>query len=68
MGDLFFSIVNLSRFVSVNPDQALRRTIQKFIHRFQFIENTLREKDEKISEKKLDELESLWQLAKSSEG
>ena len=68
LGDLLFSVVNLSRHVKVNAEEALRKSNNKFINRFQFIEESLRGKSKALSECTLEELEELWQLAKSQRG
>ncbi|MFA7380748.1 MAG: nucleoside triphosphate pyrophosphohydrolase [Bacteroidia bacterium] len=65
LGDLMFALVNLSRHLNINPDDALERTNQKFIQRFQFIEDQCREKGKKITDINLLEMEQLWQLAKT---
>jgi tetrapyrrole methylase family protein/MazG family protein len=67
LGDILFMIVNLSRFVSVNPEDALRKTISKFIHRFRHIEMTASEQGRKLSEMTLDEMDRLWDEAKGKE-
>jgi len=61
MGDLFFTLVNLSRFLKIDPEMALQRTNQKFIKRFQYIERTA---TKPLSEMTIDEMESLWIEAK----
>lgn len=65
LGDLMFALVNLSRHLNINPDDALERTNQKFIQRFQFIEEQCREQGKKITDINLLEMEQLWQLAKT---
>lgn len=65
LGDLMFALVNLSRHLNINPDDALERTNQKFIQRFQFIEEKCREQGKKITDINLLEMEQLWQLAKT---
>lgn len=65
LGDLMFALVNLSRHLNINPDDALERTNQKFIQRFQFIEEKCREQGKKITDINLLEMELLWQLAKT---
>ncbi len=64
LGDLIFALVNLSRKVGINPEQALRRTVTKFIGRFEYIENSLKRDGRAFSETDLDEMERLWQEAK----
>jgi tetrapyrrole methylase family protein/MazG family protein len=67
LGDIFFMLVNISRFVGVNPEDALRRTISKFIHRFRHIEMRAAEQGRKLSEMTLSEMDSLWDEAKGEE-
>jgi MazG family protein len=64
LGDLLFVIVNLARTVKVDPEQALRRTNAKFRARFGYIERQLGERNRKVSETPIEELEELWQEAK----
>ncbi|HAO93617.1 MAG: nucleoside triphosphate pyrophosphohydrolase [Deltaproteobacteria bacterium GWC2_56_8] len=67
LGDLLFTIVNVSRFMEVNPENALRKTIGKFINRFHHIESTITGKGLDLSAVPLDEMERLWQEAKTLE-
>lgn len=64
-GDLLFALVNYSRFIDVNPENALRRTIEKFVVRFQHIEKRLREAGKDIHSSSLEEMDKLWEEAKS---
>jgi MazG family protein len=64
LGDLLFVLVNLARFVKVDPEQALRRTNAKFRERFAYIERRLAERGSKPSESTIEEMEALWQEAK----
>ena len=64
IGDLLFVIVNLARFVKVDPEQALRRTNTKFRHRFGHIERRLGQQGRKVEGTPVGELEALWQEAK----
>lgn len=66
-GDLLFVLANLSRHLKVDPEAALRRTNEKFIRRFQYIENTLSKNGRDIKEAGLEEMETLWREAKSKE-
>jgi uncharacterized protein YabN with tetrapyrrole methylase and pyrophosphatase domain len=66
IGDLLFVLVNLARFVKVDPEQALRRTNTKFRERFAYIERKLAERGRKPAESNLAELEELWQEAKQT--
>src|ERR1051325_5834678 len=64
LGDMLFVLVNLARFVKVDPEQALRRTNAKFRERFGFIERRLSAQGKTLQEANLDEMEALWQEAK----
>jgi len=64
LGDVFFMLVNVSRFLGVNPDEALRKTISKFIHRFRYIEEHAANAGKSLNDMTLDEMEALWQEAK----
>jgi tetrapyrrole methylase family protein/MazG family protein len=64
IGDIFFVLVNISRFVGVNPDDALRKTISKFISRFRYIELKAAESGRMLSEMTLEEMDTLWNEAK----
>lgn len=64
IGDLLFTLVNLARFLKVDPEQALRATNAKFRRRFAFLEAGLRERGRSLSEATLEEMEALWQQAK----
>ena len=66
-GDLLFALVNLGRFLEINPEDALRRTIEKFISRFGQIEKHFSEKGQELHETSLEEMESIWQKAKEDE-
>jgi len=64
LGDIFFMLVNISRFLEINPEDALRKTISKFIHRFRYIEEHAAEAGKSLNDMTLDEMELLWQEAK----
>jgi len=64
LGDMLFVLVNLARFVKVDPEQALRRTNDKFRRRWGHIETRLRERGRKPAESTIEEMEALWQEAK----
>ncbi len=66
-GDLLFSLVNLSRFIGVNPEDALRQTVEKFIRRFQAVERVLRERGKSPSEASLEEMDAIWEEEKKRE-
>lgn len=63
-GDLIFALVNLSRFIQVNPENALRLAIIKFIKRFNQVENTLKAQGKKIDETTLEEMDEIWNQIK----
>lgn len=64
LGDIFFVLVNISRFVGINPEDALRKTISKFISRFRYIEMTTAEQGKNLSDMTLAEMDALWEEAK----
>ncbi len=67
VGDLFFVMVNIARYLSLDPESALRKTNRKFRNRFQWLEDRLREQGKKPAEATLDEMELLWQESKRQE-
>jgi len=64
LGDLLFSIVNYTRFIGINPENALRVTNEKFIKRFNYIEEKLNEEGKKITDSNLTEMDKLWEESK----
>jgi MazG family protein len=64
IGDLLFTLVNLARFLKVDPEQALRKTNGRFRERFAYIETKLAERGLTPKEASLEEMEELWQEAK----
>ncbi|HEX4784219.1 MAG TPA: nucleoside triphosphate pyrophosphohydrolase [Candidatus Sulfotelmatobacter sp.] len=67
VGDLFFVLVNIARYLSVDPESALRKTNRKFKRRFQWMEARLHESGRTADQASMDELESLWQQSKREE-
>jgi uncharacterized protein YabN with tetrapyrrole methylase and pyrophosphatase domain len=67
VGDLFFVLVNIARYLAIDPESALRKTNRKFRRRFQWMEERLHEKGTALDSAAMDELESLWQQAKRQE-
>ena len=67
MGDILFVLVNLARLTGNNPEEALRRTTQKFIRRFQYIEKVLERSHKSLKEASLAEMDRLWEEAKGEE-
>jgi ATP diphosphatase len=67
VGDLFFVLVNIARYLSLDPESALRQTNRKFKRRFQWMEEQLRQSNRTPQKTSMEELESLWQQAKQQE-
>ena len=63
-GDLFFSLVNAARLYKINPDNALERTNQKFIKRFNYMEQKALANNQSLKEMTLEEMEEYWNEAK----
>lgn len=66
-GDVLFSLVNYARFLRVNPEDALRRTIDKFDRRFRHVESRLREEGRAAEDATLEEMDRYWDEAKERE-
>ena len=64
IGDVLFSVVNLSRFFDIPAEDMLRQTNRKFITRFQTIERELNEKGKKLEDSTLEEMEKIWEKSK----
>jgi tetrapyrrole methylase family protein/MazG family protein len=64
LGDLLFSLVNLARILKANPEDALRRSTNRFIDRFHLVEARALEKGRPLTEMTLDEMNELWDEAK----
>ena len=67
VGDLFFVLVNIARYLSLDPESALRKTNRKFRRRFQWMEERMRERGQQLGEASLEQMEALWQEAKKLE-
>ncbi len=67
VGDLFFVLVNISRFLALDSELALKKTNRKFRRRFQQVENKLQESGRTARQASLEELETLWQMVKLEE-
>ena len=67
LGDLFFVLVNIARYLDLDPESSLRKTNRKFKRRFQWMERRLRATGRSPGQATLDELEALWQQAKAQE-
>jgi MazG family protein len=64
LGDVFFALVNYSRFLGINPEDALRKTNEKFITRFNFVEKKIVESGKKLTESSLKEMDKYWEESK----
>jgi MazG family protein len=67
VGDILFTMVNLSRFLNINPEEALRETVRKFIRRFSYIKNELEKEGKSFSDVSLSEMDDLWNEIKDKE-
>ena len=68
LGDFLFSVINAARLYHLNPDNALEHTNQKFIRRFNYIEEHSIKKGKPLTEMSLEEMDQLWNEAKDHEG
>src|SRR3989339_268835 len=64
IGDVFFALVNYSRFLGINPENALRRTNEKFIKRFNYVEKKILESGRSLNESNLKEMDVYWEESK----
>ena len=64
MGDVLFSLVNLSRFLGISPEDALRMTISKFETRFAQVEKELKKRGKSFTDSTLEEMDEIWNLVK----
>ncbi|MGE5683347.1 MAG: nucleoside triphosphate pyrophosphohydrolase [Bacillota bacterium] len=67
VGDVFFSLVNYSRFLGINPENALRKTNEKFIFRFDYVQKKIKESGKNIADSTLEEMDKFWEESKSKE-
>ncbi len=65
IGDVFFALVNYARFLNVNPENALRKTNEKFVKRFNYIEEKLKENNKSIEQSNLEEMDRYWNESKN---
>ncbi|HCY76256.1 MAG TPA: nucleoside triphosphate pyrophosphohydrolase [Ignavibacteriales bacterium] len=68
VGDVFFAIVNYSRFLGINPEDALRLTNEKFIKRFNYVQQKVKETGKAINESTLEEMDKYWNESKKLKG
>lgn len=66
-GDILFSIVNISRFLKINPEFALTKATEKFINRFEYVEKAIISEGKSFSDMTLEQLDSFWNDAKDTE-
>jgi tetrapyrrole methylase family protein/MazG family protein len=64
IGDLLFVLVNIARFLRIDPEEALNKTLEKFTSRFNYIETSLRKKGKTLRQSNLIEMDRLWEEAK----
>ncbi len=67
IGDVLFSIANVSRFLDINPEIALKQSNKKFIKRFKIVEKRIRKKGKKLGQVSLEEMDKIWEEAKKVE-
>lgn len=67
LGDLLFSLVNLSRFLDLEAEEALGQSTDRFLKRFDHIETRLRGRGKSLTESSLEEMDALWEEAKRKE-
>lgn len=68
MGDLLFVLANVSRLLQINPEEALRKTLEKFVSRFHYIEISLRKEGKSLQQSNLIEMDRLWEESKKRKG
>jgi len=66
-GDLLFALVNYARYINVDPESALEKTNKKFVRRFQYIEDSVRQGNGDLKNMTLAEMDALWEQAKKME-
>lgn len=67
LGDLFFTLANLARYLKVDPEKALRGSNAKFSRRFRYVETCLAERDRALDDATLDEMDALWNEARAAD-
>lgn len=65
-GDVMFSLINAARLYKINPDNALEKTNQKFIKRFNYVESKLKEQGKTFQDTSLEEMDNYWNEAKKN--
>jgi tetrapyrrole methylase family protein/MazG family protein len=67
VGDLLFVVVNVARFLSIDPETALARSNRKFVRRFRYVETRIKEQGRELKNATLEEMDTLWDQAKENE-
>lgn len=67
VGDLLFAVVNLSRFLKVDPEEAINKTSKKFIDRFEYVEKQALKSNRQLNDCTLKEMDEFWEEAKKEE-
>lgn len=67
LGDVLFALVNLSRYLKADPEDALRRTVGRFSKRFRYVENQILARGEQLQDVGLEAMDALWEEAKRLE-
>ncbi len=67
IGDILFVMANISRFLGINPEEALKGTLRKFISRFHYVERSLRTAGKRFGDSDLAEMDRLWEESKRRE-
>ena len=67
LGDLMFAVVNLSRFYNIDPESALKKSTDKFINRFNKVEEKINEDGKRMEESDLETMDKIWNEIKLSE-
>ena len=63
-GDLLFALINYSRFININPEDALEKTNKRFIKRFQILESMVKNQEKEFSDLSFEEMNLFWEKAK----
>lgn len=64
IGDLFFILVNISRFLNIDPEKALKKSIDKFVSRFRYVEESLKKIGKTFNQSNLTEMNHFWEKSK----
>jgi tetrapyrrole methylase family protein/MazG family protein len=67
LGDLLFAVVNVARFLKVDPEQALRAAVDRFVERFEAMRRRVEADGKRLDAMSLDEMDHYWEAAKQSE-